>query len=229
VNSYSFISGVEIAEGVITNAVNALKSFDERFGKYPYTEFDIVSTPMLALGMEYPGLIAITLELYDSEGEFRGTPNSMFIEGVIAHEVGHQWFFNTVGSDQIDEPWLDEAITQYVTGLYFLDLYGESGWIGSRQSWLGRWDRVDGADIPIGLPAGDYAGPEYGAIVYGRGPLFVEDLSKVMGQTTFDDFLRDYYQTYKWGQATSELFQELAEQHCSCDLSELFDEWVYGE
>ena len=229
VNSYSFKAGKDIADGVITNAVNALNSFDERYGKYPYTELDIVSTPMLALGMEYPGLIAITLELYDGDGEFRGTPNSIFIEGVIAHEGGHQLFFNTVGSDQIDEPWLDEAITQYVTGLYFLDLYGESGWIGSRQSWLSRWSRVDGALIPIGLPAGDYTGVEYGAIVYGRGPLFVEELANLMGLSTFDDFLRDYYQTYKWGRATTELFQELAERHCSCDLSELFDEWVFGE
>jgi hypothetical protein len=229
VNSYSFRSGEEIAEGVIKNAENALKSFNERYGTYPYTELDIVSTPMLALGMEYPGLIAITLELYNGDGEYGGMPNAIFIEGVIAHEVGHQWFFNIVGNDQTDEPWVDEAITQYVTGLYFFDLYGEDGYLGSRQSWLGRWSRVDGADIPIGLPAGEYAGPEYGAIVYGRGPLFIEALGEEMGQPTFDDFMRDYYQTFKWGRASSITFQQLAEKHCSCDLGDLFDEWVYGD
>jgi len=91
------------------------------------------------------------------------------IESVVAHEVGHQWFYNVVGSDQINEPWLDEAVDQYVTGLYFLDAYGKSGYDGYRSTWQSRWERVSRANIPIGMPAEKYQGKEYGAIVYGRG------------------------------------------------------------
>ena len=98
---------------------------------------------------------------------------------LIAHEVGHQWFYSTVGNDQLDEPWLDESLTQYVTYLYFLDTYGAQAAEGFRQSFVGRWDRVGMADIPIGMPAGNYDGTEYGAIVYGRGPLFFERLAEV--------------------------------------------------
>jgi aminopeptidase N len=78
------------------------------------------------------------------------------------------------------------------------------------------------------MPVDAYEGAEYGAIVYGRGPIFVTALAEEMGQKTFDAFLRDYYQTYKWDIGTADAFQGLAEEHCRCDLSSLFDEWVYG-
>jgi hypothetical protein len=86
---------------------------------------------------------------------------------------------------------------------------------------------VDGADIPIDLPAEAYDGNQYGAIVYGRGPLFVAALAEEMGQETFDAFLRDYYGSHQWGIGTGAAFRQLAEGHCQCDLSDLFEEWVY--
>jgi hypothetical protein len=232
VNSYTLKGLDEGARLSLDYALDSIESFSTRFGTYPYTEFDIVITPMLALGIEYPGVTAILLGLYDADPDSPGTPH-VWLESTIAHEVGHQWFYNIVGNDQIDEPWVDESLTQYVTGLYFLDQYGAGGYQGYRESWVGRWERSDFALIPIGLPAEDYIDSEgnntYSAIVYGRGPLFVEALAEEMGQPTFDDFLRDYYQTFKWGRATALSFQQLAEEHCSCDLGDLFDEWVYGE
>ena len=44
----------------------------------------------------------------------------------------------------------------------------------------------------------------------------------------FDGFLRDYYQLHKWGIATGDAFKEIAEQHCQCDLTSMFEEWVYA-
>jgi hypothetical protein len=227
VNSYALEERRDGAELALQYAVDALESFNDRFGPYPYTELDLVSTPMQALGIEYPGIMGMALELYDPQAEVLGLPSQILLESATAHEVGHQWFYNVVGNDQVDEPWLDEAIVQYVVALYYLDTGGPRAAQGYEDSWYGRWDRVDRADIPIGLPAGDYEGGEYGAIVYGRGPLFVEALSEKMGQQVFDEFLRDYYESHKWGVGTGESFKELAEQHCECDLTSLFEEWVY--
>jgi hypothetical protein len=226
VNSYAFEEWGEGSDLALQVAVDALKSFNARFGTYPYTEFDLVSTPMLALGMEYPGVVAIALVLYDPDGEVSGLPAYVILESAVAHEVGHQWFYNVVGSDQVDEPWVDEAVVQYITGLYYRDTYGEAAEQSYRGSWEDRWARVDRADIPIGLPAVAYEGAEYGAIVYGRGPIFIALLEEEMGRETFDAFLRDYYETHKWGIGTGEAFKQLAEAHCECDLSALFDAWV---
>ena len=226
VNSYAFQDCEDGARLALQQAGNALKSYNARFGIYPYTEFDVVSTPMQALGMEYPGIVAITLDEYDIDGTVRGVPARIMMEGTVAHEVAHQWFYNVVGNDQVDEPWLDEALAQYLTGLYYVDTYDESAAQSYRTSWYDRWDRVGRATIPIGLPAADYTGKEYGAIVYGRGPIFVEALADKLGPK-FDGFLRDYYTSHKWGIATTTSYKQTAERHCQCDLTPLFEEWVY--
>jgi hypothetical protein len=229
VSSYAFTERADGAKLALQQAVNALKSYNARFGVYPYTEFDVVGTPMQALGMEYPGVVGIALNLYDPDEEVLGLPSQVILESTVAHEVAHQWFYNVVGNDQIDEPWLDEAIVQYLTGLYYVDTYGEGAARSYRTSWDDRWGRVDRADIPIGMPVEAYMDKEYGAIVYGRGPLFVMALAETMGQDEFDRFLRDYYESHKWGIGTSDAFKQLAERHCQCDLTALFEEWVYEE
>jgi hypothetical protein len=221
VNSYAFKDSLAGAQVTLKAAVNAIKIFSAHFGVYPYTEFDVVSTPMQgASGIEYPGMTGINYMMYDLK-----TANNGNLEATVAHEVGHQWFYNIIGNDQINEPWVDESVTQYATGLYFLDMYGKSGMEGYRNSWLARWDRTERSLVPIGLPAGSYQPKEYSAIVYGRGPLFVEALAQKMG-TAFDPFIRDYYQTYQWQVSTAAGFKQLAEKHCQCDLNPLFTEWV---
>jgi aminopeptidase N len=227
VNSYAFGERAEGAKLALQYAVDALKSYNERFGVYAYTEFDVASTPMQALGIEYPGIVGITLNLYNPNETVAGLPSQIMMEGTVAHEVAHQWFYNAVGNDQVDEPWLDEAMAQYLTGLYYVDTHGESAARSYRASWHSRWERVDRADIPIGMPAGSYVNQEYGAIVYGRGPLFVTALAEEMGQEKFDEFLRDYYESHKWGIGTGDAFKQMAEGHCQCDLTALFEEWVY--
>lgn len=228
VNSYAFPERRDHAVLALQYAVDALESFNERFGAYPYVEYDMVSSPMQAMGIEYPGIVGIGLHLYDPEVELSGLPSQVLLQGAVAHEVGHQWFYNVVANDQVDESWLDEALVQYITGLYYLDVGGEGALEGWRGSWYDRWQRVERAEVPIGMPSGDYSDQrEYGSIVYGRGPIFMDTLAQEMGQATFDAFLRDYYQSHKWGIGTGEAFKALAEEHCQCDLTSLFEAWVY--
>ena len=227
INSYAFPERKERAELALQVAANALKSFNRRVGVYPYSEFDIVSTPMLARGMEYPGIVAISQKLYDPDAVVSGLPSRVMLESVLAHEVAHQWFYNVVGNDQIDEPWLDEAVVQFMTRLYYVDVYGEAAAEEYCGSWDYLWDSIDRADIPIGLPSEAYTDGQYTSIIYGRGPLFLTALTKVMGQKSFDEFLRHYYESHKWEIGTNDAFRRLAEHYCQCDLTALFEEWVY--
>ena len=232
INSYAFPEWQENSKVVLQSSVSALRSFNSRFGSYPYSEMDLMSTPMLALGIEYPGAMGIALRLYDQDEIFGGFPSRVYLESVVAHEVAHQWFYNMVGNDQADEPWLDEALAQYATGLYYQDTYASSAAESYRSSWYARWDRVDRDDIPIGLPVGEYKVREdevneYSPIVYGRGPIFISEMANAMGMDVFDDFIKTYAQEYKWDIGTGEAFKRLAEEKCDCDLSALFDAWVY--
>ena len=228
VNSFAFPERRERAKVALRFASDALRIYNRRFGAYPYTELDIVSSPMLASGVEYPGMVAISLKLYDPGALVRGLPSVVMLEGTVPHEVAHQWFYNAVGNDQVDEPWLDEALAQYSTGLYYDDVYGGRAARDYRKgAWEDNWGRIEKAEIPIGLASADYADNEYTPIIYGRGPLFLEALAKEMGQDAFDLFLCDYFESHKWAIATTDTFKQLAEKHCQCDLTTLFQQWVY--
>ena len=204
---------------------NALRVFSERYGLYPYTEYDLVSTPMQAGGMEYSGAAAMALGLYGSGITASGSPNSDFLEFATAHEAAHQWFFNQVMNDQIEEPWLDEGLAQYLTYVYYLDTYGTKAADQIRAIFERYWARAGKQPIPIGMSADDYDEVEYAAIIYGRAPLFILELERRMGEEVFSRFLADYVNKYRWKTVNSQQFQTLAQETCGCELTDLFNEW----
>lgn len=224
VNGYAPKSLSEGNQTTVDIAVRTLETFSRQFGPYPYTELDFVFTPTLALGIEYPGAAAIAERIL--LGEY-GDQTSAYLESTVVHEVGHQWFYNIVGNDQLDEPWLDESLTQFVTWQYYEVNFGPGAAGGFESSLRSRWERVENAAIPIGQPVAAYQGREYGAIVYGRGALFFEALKDEMGAETFNTFLMDYTASFAWKIATAEGLKSLAEKHCKCNLTPLFEEWVY--
>ena len=210
VRSY-YLPSAEVNNEIIGYTVGALESFNTRFGQYPFTEFDLVPLPTFALGVEFPGIVGITSDLYT-------TTNQELLESVTVHEVAHQWFYSVLGSDQVNEPWLDEVLAQYATWLYYKDQYGKRGYLDFRNSLESRWAGINSAHFPIDKPVEYYSSNEYSSVIYGLGALVLESLSKQMGEVTFNCFLQAYYQNNKWGIVNSSDFFELAEKHCNCNV-----------
>ncbi|MCJ7511803.1 MAG: hypothetical protein MUO23_02400, partial [Anaerolineales bacterium] len=213
------------ARNVLDFTEASLDDFGGRFGAYPFVELDMVSTPTSALGVEYPGIIAMAQRMYPEDSREYPLP---MLESVTAHEVGHQWFYSLVGNDQLDQPWLDESLAQYITMLYFGDQYGPRGAAGYRETLEQRWDQVERQPMPIGMPVGAYSPAEYSAIVYGRGGLFFEAVAAQIGQAALDQGLRAYAQQNWYGVGTPDELQAAFEASCNCDLDALFAEWVGG-
>ena len=207
------------AESALEAAAKSLEVFGKRYTSFPYSELDFVTTPTYALGIEYPGMIAITEWIVD--------PDNSYLEATVAHEIAHQWFYNLVGNDQLDDPWLDESLSQFATLEYFSDTYGQTGALGFRLDLEGRWNSIGQAEIPVGLPVRDYTDSEYSGIVYGRGGLFFEALRDEMGSEKFDAFMKEYVKTNAWDIATPQKFQSQAELVCGCDLTDLFKDWIF--
>jgi aminopeptidase N len=221
VNSYFLPEDAASGKQALEWASSALQSFEQEFGAYPYHELDIAATSTSAGGIEYPGLVVLATWLFDDP---RNLP---FFEAAAAHEVAHQWWYNVVGNDQVNQPWLDEGLAQYSAYLYYRDVYGEAGAKGFEDSLRRRWQRVDYAERPVGLPVGDYQDKEYGAIVYGRAGLFFLALRDQIGEEKMAELLRRYYSESAWDVVTSQQFQALAETVSGEDLGALFDKWVY--
>jgi hypothetical protein len=213
----------ECQGAVLDYATHALRIYEQLFGPYPFRELDVVATPTQAGGIEYPGLIAIASRLYSQVGGF--------FEIATVHEVAHQWWYSMVGSDQLDEPWLDEALAQYSTLLYFEHRYGAEQARSIRESFE-SWYKSVGADeqkMAVGLPVAAYPEHLYGPIVYGKGPLFFHEMRQQIGDEAFYQVLRTYLEEHRYGVAYPPDLMAVAEQVSGQSLDALYEQWILGE
>jgi hypothetical protein len=204
------------AESLARTAARAVQAFETWIGPYPYDELDVIDAPGAFGGIEYPGLI------------FIGVVGDRADDDVVIHEVAHQWFYALIGNDQLLEPWLDEGAASYLETLY----YEAEGDVRTATRLLDEDRRILRAvgrtETPIGLPVGVYASEnDYAVFVYLKGALFFDALRGRLGETAFGDFLHTYFADYRYGFATARAFQTTAEATCECDLTDLFDLWVY--
>ena len=205
-------------------AIAALQVYSDEFGPYPYREMAVVQAPLTFHGMEFPGMNLIGSEDYSRHLDE--------LEMLVVHEVAHQWWYNQVGNDQPEAPWLDEGLAEWSMYLYSQKRYGQP--VADRLRQL-RWEvPMAGlvkrkADAPIGLPVKDYPRDSYETIVYGKGALFFATLRDEIGPEAFSKLLRTYLERYQWEMATPDDFQALAEEVSGKDLDALFAEWVEGK
>ena len=223
VRSYHFIGDDEAGAAALDYASAALQVYSRHFAPYPFAKMDIAEAMLLNRGMEYPTLTELGEDLYGSERRK--------LEFLIAHEVAHQWWYNQVGNDQIREPWLDEGLTEYSTYYYYQDIYGRDdaeAVLHNRWEIPLRYIRNKGLDAPLGLPAKAYTRENYETIVYGKGALFFHTLRRRLGDTVFEQVLREYLKRYRFRIATGRDFQRVVEEVSGQDVSDLFETWVYG-
>jgi len=210
------------ARKVLVWAVDAMQAFNTLFGAYPYTELDIAQTYTSAGGIEYPGLIVVSKDLWN--------PNSQrWFEWVTVHEIAHQWWYGLVGNDQPLFPWLDEALTDYSVALYAGFIKGQPAYdeaIGVYQEMYSRYENQNGAGV-IGASAPTYTSADaYSALVYRKGAVFFHNLAQLMGTAVFNTALQSYFATYRYGIATPFDLQNVLETTYGAELDDWFIRWV---
>ena len=214
----------ELAEGgqlALRYAADALALFNERFGPYPFAEFDVVATPTTAGGVEYPGIVVISENLYGQSGGF--------FEHATVHEVAHQWWYSLVGNDQIDDPWLDESLTNYSTIFYWETFGGPNAGESVIEGYFfgpyeAAQERV--GDRAVTGPVSAYTEGEYSAFVYGKGPLFFNALRQEVGDEVYFDIMHTYLTEFKYKIATANDLFAIIEQKSGQNVEPLLETWL---
>ncbi len=223
VNSYYEPAHAEMGKQALRFALDALRVFQARFGAYPYAEFDLVEAPITALGIEYPGVIVLAQSMYEN------TRQLQTLEFVVAHEIAHQWWYNLVGNDQVNHPWVDEALAQYSEVIYTEELRGAATAQQVVRRYFGDvYKRVvaEKRDAVVNQPVAAFTERSYGEIVYGKGPLFFDAIRKTMGDEKFFAFLKTYATRYRYRVAFPEDVLNTAEQVCACSLRVEYQQWI---
>ena len=180
---------------------HGLRYFGARYGKYPYPVLTVVHPPAWALsagGMEYPTLITTGAPWYTHVV-------SSLVERVTLHELGHQWFYGLVATDEHSWPFLDDGLTTYLESSSMTALFGDGD--GARLFGLTlsgtayeRSSAIDaGQDDIVALPAADFPTfREIGALVYARTGVVLETLARIYGRQALEHALGRYARRYRW-------------------------------
>jgi aminopeptidase N len=142
-------------------------------------------------------------------------------ERLVAHELAHQWFGNSVTLREWKDIWLHEGFACYSEWLWS-EVTGRDP---ADEHALRHWKRLSG--LPEDLVLGD-PGPEemFDDRVYKRGALLLHALRMTVGDEKFFRLLREWAERHRHGNASTEDFVALAVEIGGEDVSGLFDEWL---
>ena len=174
---------------------------------YPFEKFDFFAVPAFQFGgMEHPGAI-----WYRSGGLFldetAGRPQELGRASLIAHETAHMWFGDLVTMRWFNDVWMKEVFANFtaakIAGPSFPDLDLRLRFFQAHHPTAYGTDRTAGAN-PIRQPLENLreAGSLYGAIIYQKAPVVMQQLEALVGAETFRDGLRIYLDRHRYANAT---------------------------
>ncbi len=186
---------------------DAVTFYSKKLGDYPYNHATAVDgTIMAGGGMEYPNITVI--------GDVQ---SDMMLDVVITHEVGHNWFYGILGSNERDHPFMDEGLNSFYEMQYVREKYpnkklSELIGFGSDFPLLGLknlpyWkdkeflfymSMKERKDQPINLSSEEFTSFNYGSIVYSKTPVVFDYLREYVGQEKFDKAMQNYYSQFRF-------------------------------
>jgi len=203
-------------------AGKAIEFFSSFFGAYPYKEFAVVASDFYIGGMEYPNLVMIGRQFYN-DGEL--------LEYVVVHETAHQWWYGLVGNNEVREAWLDEALTEFSTVLYYENVYGkETGQRIYEDFILNPYKFYEQGQShppgPILRPLSEFSDwREYDAIVYNRGAIMLKQLESSIGRDKLQEAMRFYFRQNIYKNATTADFIKAVNKATGAD----WGDYIYNK
>lgn len=206
-------------------------------GDYPYNQCTAVDGTISAGGgMEYPNVTVI-----GSSG------SESTLKTVIIHEVGHNWFYGILGSNERDNAWMDEGINSFFETRTILatnpDINGLSVLTGgldiSKILGLNKYSyqfmteelpyliTARGSnDQPMQGPSEYFTNMNYGTIVYKKSALAFNYLMNYLGEEKFNQCMADYFEAWKFRHPSPKDIKESFEKTSGKDLSWFFDDLI---
>jgi hypothetical protein len=201
--------------------------FSQRFGAYSWPQFTVAMAG--DGGMEYPQLIMVT-----------GYRASTSLLNVIAHEVGHQWFYGMIGNNETEEAWIDEGLTQYLTEEATRKLFGlgdnpytgldslvypwiESPWIDLHQYYQLAVTRYE---EQLSIPHDWMREDQTSSLVYYKGMSVARMLEYMMGDSLFDAAMRGFVERWRYRHPSARDFEHAMEEASGLRLDWFFNQWI---
>lgn len=229
------------AEKAAGYASELIKFYSRMFGPYPYRQFSIAPVFLGYGGSQNAGMIFLDTRLYEMPVFL-----DRYLDFLVAHETGHQWWYNVVGNDEYRHLWLDEGINSYWIVSYMNYKYGAKAKIVDMPRWLESWIPIPtfeeariyrwwyfakkGLDKPVISDISSFYEPSLiFTVAYGKGSSIVAMLAEHLGPERFSKLMRRYYLDRRYKTADLEDFIRITNEVAGQDMRWFFDEWLFGK
>jgi hypothetical protein len=179
----------------------SLEYYARAVGEYPYPQATAIHSALSAGGgMEYPMITVV------NNG---GTAKEL--DEVIAHEIGHNWFYGILGSNEREHPFLDEGVNTYYEKRYMVEYYGSGDFSETYGLPRRLFDPRDQGsmiengylllarqhkDTPPDTHSDGFTRLAYGMEAYMKTALCLQWLERATGVAKLDAAMQEYYR--KW-------------------------------
>jgi len=212
IDYYVLQNNVENAKTDFREHPDILRFFAETFGEYPFIKEKYgVAEFLWRLGaMEHQTITGVASNIIGGKN---------FFLDIYIHELAHHWWGNAVGPKSWNDIWLNEGFSTYSEALYYEFKSGKSALRSSMMS------KSQGSfSVELGNP-GSFL---FSGTVYNKGAWVLHMLRWELGDETFFRALREYYEKFKYSNASTEDFKSVCESISGINLTKFFVQWLSG-
>lgn len=173
-------------EKSVAYSKDAVRHYSSRVGEYPYNIVQAVQGPdSFGGGMEYPTITVLSPLKSKSDVDY-----------TIAHEIGHNWFYGILASDERTHPWMDEGINSFYENEYRKqkDKLADNRLVQQLLETM----VVEKKDQPVETPSEKYTAANYAMVAYHKTAEWMKWLEKYLGKETFDKAIQEYYRQWQF-------------------------------
>ncbi|HEY1337626.1 MAG TPA: M1 family metallopeptidase [Bryobacteraceae bacterium] len=198
----------------------AMEFYTSHIGPYPYEKLADVQAAGMGGGMEHAS------EIFYGENTVGAKPAT----SLVAHEISHQWFGDSVTEKDWDDAWLSEGFATYFALLCSEHYEGRDAFVAglkhSRATILGAEKRAATPVVHDNLPE-IRNGRAPNILVYQKGAWTLHMLRAQVGTDIFWQAIREYYRRYRDSNASTADLRQVFEETSGSDLRWFFDQWLY--
>jgi len=193
--------------------VRMLSVFSQLFGEYPFIKekYGVAEFLWFPGAMEHQTITGVSSNMITGMN---------FYEDTYVHEVAHQWWGNAVGPKSWKDIWLNEGFASYSEALYYEYVSGNRA---LQSTMMSKYD--DDFSGSLSAP-GSFL---FTRTMYDKGAWVLHMLRWEVGDSSFFNILRTYYERFKYSNASTNDFKNICEKVSGKNFDKFFEQWVDSE
>lgn len=190
---------------------DAIRFYSGEVGEYPYQVVSAVQGPpsSFAGGMEYPTITLVS-----------PMPTERLLDNVITHEIGHNWFYGILASNERKSPWMDEGNNTFYEYKYMQQKYEPEVRF---EELLFRTKAVQHTDQPIITSSEDFSQFNYALTAYHKTAVWFELIEEKIGKEKFRELMQDYFRQWRFRHPQEENFRQHFARALGSEADSLFN------